>query len=343
MPPGGEQMWRTIVNHVYLRNVAVDTSGYSNNGIPVQVAAQYPGFLFEQQGSRINVPPASSLQNLGAIQAAVRFELSPSGSAPRFNLVEGFESFALFVNPDYSIQGTILDATSTWNGAISPAAAVSTNAMHTAILVCDGVSLVQVYLDGALVAENYSTPGSVRTVGNLGIAVGHWPNPPGQYTFQGTIYEFILQKYDPQQDIWNLLDACCVDWRKLLAFLRDLGKRGITADQLVAAGAKLTQASTDTQVALRGGTKAGTLKQLTLGRMAMSALRRRDLNALESILHEVQASIAALDPATRTGLGTQFDDALASYGLQGRDWVTLMKLLCLTIEDLAGEGCGCGH
>jgi hypothetical protein len=52
-----------------------------------------------------------SLQNLGAIPAAVQFNLQPGGTLHRFNLAEGFESFALFVNPDYSIQGTILDAT----------------------------------------------------------------------------------------------------------------------------------------------------------------------------------------------------------------------------------------
>jgi hypothetical protein len=204
-------MWRTIVSQTYLRGVAVDTSGNSNNGIPIRVTPGYPVFLYEQPGSRINIPPSPTLQNLGAMQAAVRFKLHPSGGPHRFNLTEGFESFALFVNEDYSIQGTILDATSTWNGPSSPAGVVSTDAIHTAILACDGVNSVQVYLDGALVAGNYSIPGGVRAVGNLGIAVGHWPNPSDYYTFEGTIYEFILLKYDAQQDLLNLLDACCVD------------------------------------------------------------------------------------------------------------------------------------
>ena len=109
---------------------------------------------------------------------------------------------------------------------------VSTGAMHTAILVCDGLNAIQVFLDGTLVAESYTVPGSVRSVGSLGIAVGHWPNPPATYTFQGTIYEFVLLKYDPQQDLLNLLDACCVDWRKLLIFVRELADRGISPAQL---------------------------------------------------------------------------------------------------------------
>jgi hypothetical protein len=335
-------MWRTIVSQSYLRNVAVDTSGYSNNGIPVQVTPEYPGFLFDQPGSRINIPPAPTLENLGAIQAAVQFKLSPSGTLHRFNLAEAFLSFALFVNPDYSIQGTILDATSTWNGATSPAAVVSPDAVHTAILVCDGVNSVQIYLDDSLVAESYTVPGNVRPVGDLGIAVGHWPNPPDVYTFEGTIYEFILLKYDLQQDIWNLLDPCCVDWGKLLAFLQGLGERGIAADQLVAAGSKLIQAANATEAALRGGTKAGTLQQLALSQAAMGALRRRELDGLASVLQQASASFAALDPATQADLSALFGDAFTSYCLRGSDWVALTKLLCLTIEDLAGKGCGHG-
>lgn len=336
-------MWRTIVNQTYLGDVAVDASAYSNNGIPIQVTPGYPGFLYEQPGSRITIPPAPTLENLGVIQAAVRFTLQPSGTPHRFNLAEGFESFALFVNPDYSVQGTILDATSTWNGPSSAPGVVSTGAMHTAILVCDGLNSVQVFLDGALVAEDYAVPGSVRSVGNLGIAVGHWPNQPATFTFEGTIYQFILLKYDPLQDILNLLDSCCVDWRKLLIFLRELAARGVSPAQLASAGAKLTEAGNVTQVALRGGTKAGTFQQLAFTRTMMAAIRRRDVDALERVMASAQTAVAALDPATQAHLSNLFADAFASYGLRGSDWIKLMRLLCLTLQDLAGEGCCHGH
>lgn len=336
-------MWRTIISQTYLKNVAVDTSAYSNNGIPIQVTPEYPGFLFNKPGSRISIPPSATLQNLGAIQAAVRFTLQPSGAPHRFNLAEGFESFALFVNPDYSVQGTILDATSNWNGPSSAPGAVSAGAMHTAILVCDGINSVQVFLDGALVAEDYAVPGSVRTVGSLGIAVGHWPNPPATYTFQGTIYQFILLKYDPLQDILNLLDSCCVDWRKLLVFLRELATRGTSRAQLASAGAKLAEAGNVSQMALRGGTKAGTFQQLAFNRALMAAIRRRDADALERVVASAQPFVTALDPATQAHLSNLFSDAFASYGLRGSDWITLMKLLCLTLQDLAGKGCCHGH
>jgi hypothetical protein len=336
-------MWRTIVSQTYLKNIAVDASGYSNNGIPIQVSPEYPGFLFNQPGSRISVPPSATLQNLGAIQAAVQFTLQPSGTLRRFNLAEGFESFALFVNPDYSVQGTILDATSTWNGPISAPGVVSAGQTHTAILVCDGVNSIQVFLDGSLVAEDYAVSGSVRSVGSLGIAVGHWPNPPATYTFQGTIHQFILLKYDPLQDILNLLDSCCVDWRGLQIFLRELAARGVPPAQLASAGAKLAAAGNITQVTLRGGTKASTFQQLAFTRSMMAAIRRRDVNALERVLASALPAVAALDPATQAHLSNLISDAFASYGLRGSDWITLMKLLCLTLQDLAGKGCCHGH
>jgi hypothetical protein len=336
-------MWRTIVSQTYLKSVAVDTSGYSNNGIPIQVTPERPGFLFNQPGSRISIPPSATLQNLGAIQAAVQFTLQPSGPLHRFNLAEGFESFALFVNPDFSVQGTILDATSTWTGPSSAPGVVSAGTTHTAVLVCDGVNSVQVFLDGALVAENYAVPGSVQSVGNLGIAVGHWPNPPDTYTFQGTIYQFILLNYDPLQDILNLLDLCCVDWRKLQVFLRELAARGISPAQLANAGAQLAQAGNVTQRALRDGTKVGTFQQLAFTRSMMAAIRRRDFDALERVVASAQPIVEAVDPVTQAHLSSLFSDTFESYGLRGSDWITLTKLLCLTLQDLAGKGCCHGH
>lgn len=53
-------MWRMIVSQTYLKNVAVDTSGYSNNGIPIQLTPEYPGLLLNLPGSRISIPRRSS-------------------------------------------------------------------------------------------------------------------------------------------------------------------------------------------------------------------------------------------------------------------------------------------
>ena len=50
----------------------------------------------------------------------------------RYTLAEGFESFAFFVNSDFSLSGTIFDANNNWTGATSPAGLVSDSAAHVA-------------------------------------------------------------------------------------------------------------------------------------------------------------------------------------------------------------------
>jgi hypothetical protein len=66
------------------------------------------------------------------------------------------------------------------------------------------------------------------------------------------------------------------------------------------------------QLALRGGTKAGTFQQLAFNRAMMAAIRRRDVDALERV-------VTGLDPATQAHLGNPFSDAFASYRLRGSD------------------------
>ncbi len=337
-------MWQTIINQNYLGNLALDTSGNSNHGIPIDVTPEFPGFLFNQFGSRISIPPSVTLSGLGAIQAAVRFVLQPQGAVRRFNLVEGFESFALFVNPDFSIEGTMLDAAGQWSGAQSPPGAVTPGTAHAALMLCDGAGAVQLFLDGKEVGGIYTTEGGVRSVGSLGIAVGHWPDPPAIYTFEGAIFAFTLQKFDPLSELLSLLDACCVSWAGVLRFLGTLSQQGITPTRLAAAGAALSAAGVKSQMALRGGTREGTLRQRAFAVATAGALRQRDLAALETVL----AAWAAATPPTlsegeRAALAQAINDALSEFGLSASAWSTLMRLLCLGTSDLKRGGCcrGC--
>lgn len=331
-------MWRTLVHQTYTRSVAVDSSGNSNNGVPVLVTPASPGFAYNQPGGRINTRPSLTLENLENARAVVRFTLDPTGTPHRFNLVEGHLTFALFVNPDFSLQGTILDASSNWNGATSPAGAVSPGEQHTAQLVCDGVNTVQVLLDGVVVAESYDTVGQVRPVGPLGIAVGHWPDPPDVYTFEGTIYEFTLQKYDLQNDLMAILDPCCVDWSALGHYVQRLNREGISSSQLAEAGAALSAAGLAGELALRGNNKADTLAQRALARAAWLALGRRDLVTLEKVLREWKVTGASLDPAILASITDQFEQAFAKFGLSAAQWNELMYLLCLDLTRLGEKG-----
>ena len=332
-------MLRTIVDQPYTTNVAVDRSGFFNHGLPIQVVPEHPGFGFGQPGSRINIAPSPSLSNLECIEAAASFMLVPRGAMPRYNLVEGHLSFALFINPDHSIEGTILDSSSNWTGAKSAAAAVSPGGRHSAVLQCDGISMVRVVLDGKVVATNYDVPGAVRSVGSFGIAVGHWPDPPDTYTFQGTMFGFRLRAYDPQKDRIRGIDPCCFDRKAIAQWFAAMAKKGITADKLSQAADQLAAAAKAAAIAMRGGQEAATVTQQTLAAAVSYALSRRDFAALEAALSDWQQfANQRLSAADRTKFAGELQSAIAAFGLDWSDWCTFLRLFCLDPCNLVGRG-----
>lgn len=330
-------MLRTVVNQNYVGSLAVDTSGMFNHGIPVLVKPDLPGFEFDQPGSRINILPSASLLNLECIEATVSFALRPSGTPHRYNLAEGYMSFALFVNPDLSISATIFDNNGSWSGAQSAPATVTTGATHVAVMQSDGINMVRIYLDGKLVAENYGAPGPVKGVGALGIAVGHWPDPPDQYTFQGTIFQFILKKYDPHKDLPRALDACCFNKHALAQWFQALQKRGITPQQITNAEQALKSVTRDIAIALRGGNKTQTEKQQGLVSALNAALARRDCQALEVVMGEFQQFFSQLDAAKQAKFSADLQAAFAAFGLSASEWCQLMNLLCLNFCCSSGK------
>jgi hypothetical protein len=335
-------MLRTVVNQTYTGNLAVDSSGFFNHGVPVQVAASHPGFAFSQPGSRINVKPSASLSTLGCINVEVGFTLSPRGSAHRYNLAEGFLSFALFVNPDLSLQGTIVDDAGNWTGAVSAAGIVSPATTHVAGLQCDGVSMVRLLLDGQVVGANYGVYGEVRGIGALGLAIGHWPDPPDQYTFEGTILGALLQKYEPQGDL-SLIDPCCFDRDALAAWFRAMARKGVTRAQLVQASQALQTATRAAVVAVRGGDAARTEQHHALTASLLSALKRHDCGALEEVLKQLLVLAERVPGPERSTLADGINQALNQFGLSAADWNRLMSVLCLSPCDCGKKGPGNGH
>jgi hypothetical protein len=329
---------RAVIHQTYNGTVAVDTSGFSNNGIPVDVKPTTPGFAFDGGNSRISVPGSSSLSILSSIRAAVRFTLTPGGVPHRYNLMEGFESFAFFVEPDQSLTGTIYDANENWTGATSPPNTVAVDAEHIGILECDGINMVRVWLDGQVVAETYNVDGQVRGVGALGLAVGHWPNPPNQYTFEGVIFEALLQKYDKEAELAQLLDPCCFDREALNKWFARVERKGVSREQLVQAAGTLEQALRQAVISVRGDDPAVTLSQQMTALALNQALLRRDGDAAEAAVSQAQALVDAnTEPATRAAIAEQVQSALNAFGLSWMDWCQLLRIFCLDLcEDCRG-------
>jgi len=217
-------MNKLVMHHTYRQGLAWDVSKHFNHGDPIQVtvgAGPFENsFLYNQPGSRVVVRPSETLDNLRSLRVVSRLLVTPlGGGARRLNIVEGHLSFALFVNPDRSIQGTFLDPNGNWVGPRSSPGVIPPNTWLEIDYRYDGISLGQIFVNGVLVAARYDMRGPVRGMGPHGIYIGHWPEPDDRYTFAGYIGETRLWKYDEENLPKSLMDPCCTratDWKKIL-------------------------------------------------------------------------------------------------------------------------------
>jgi hypothetical protein len=189
--------------------------------------------------------------------------------------------------------------------------------------------MVRVTLDGAAVAENYSVAIALRTIGAYGLTIGHWPDPPDEYAFDGVIYEVILQIYDPMSDLTQGIDPCCFDRDKLADWFKRIAKKGVSAAQLAAAAEALRAAARNAVLAVRGGDKARTLDQQAIGDAVSVALRRRDFTLLSQLLDQEAQAFAQLPANVVASLTADLEQALGRFGLDWSDWIDFLKLLCL--------------
>ncbi len=327
-------MNKLVVHHTYAHGMTFDVSNNFNHGIPIDVTPGSGNFAhtyeFQAGGSRINVEPSTTLSNLGAIRAVVRFFHMPTGTQRRHNLIEGHLSFALFINPNGSLQGTILAADDQWRGAVSAQGIVTPNEWHQAELLHDGVSRCQLRLDGTIVADAYDVRGRVRSVGNYGLAVGHWPDPPAAYTFEGYIDEVQLWKYDPAVDLRRFLDPCCLDRANLFAGARQLLNGDEDRQRLDQQVEALLGLAAEIGAALRNDEPAESASYQRNAVEAVAALRRRDRVALLAVLTRVRARAnRALTRQQRQDFDRRFRQILAEVPLEQRELSMLIRWLCL--------------
>lgn len=200
------------LHHTYARGAAVDVSDNGNHGA-ITRAYQSPSgstLQFEPPSSRVQVPPSDSLQRFRSIRTRVRFRLDPDASPDRrYNLMEGYLSFALYVAPDFTLKGTIYDDYETWQGAASDAGAVEPGRWHTAELTyVDSAARVDLRLDGTLVGSTHGVAGPVRPVADLGVAIGIWPDAD-RYALDGQLDDVKLWATWPEFE--DFVDPCCSD------------------------------------------------------------------------------------------------------------------------------------
>lgn len=329
-------MNRLVVHHVYSGGVACDTSGYRNHGFPydvIEASAPYaPGFAYSQAGSRVTVPPSQSLQDLLAVRATVEFYLDPPGGLTRrYNLIEGHLCFALFVNPDGSLSGTIVDAGGHWAGAQSAPNLVSAGRWHQAELRHDGINQCSLYLDGTPVATSYAANGPVGSVGPNGIAIGHWPEPSGQYTFAGYLRQASVYKYDPVLAANGLLDPCCPGTRAALDdTAQTLRAKGYTRQQAQAQGMALMKLGLSASAQARANDPAASQQQAVLSAQALAAFQAGNQTAYSSALARLAVTaMKNLSPAQVQQLHKQEEALVKALPLPVKDFQNLIAKLCL--------------
>jgi len=326
-------MNRLVLHHLYAHS-AFDLSNNRNHGIPLDVsiapAPNVPSFTFDSGDSQIRVEPSPTLADLGSVRAVITFNLDPGGPlGRRYNLMEGHLSFALFVNPDGSLQGTIVDAASNWTGASSAPDVVTPGRWYTAELQHDGINQLQIILDGEVVAAAFDVRGPVRSIGPHGVAIGHWPEASDVYTFAGWLREAWLYKYDPYKDANGLLDPCCTDRKGLAAAVEKLREAGQTADSVEAKARELLAFGYGMVAAVRGGDEAVTKQQEALSQQAWATFLRGDQDGYSTALGQL-AGLAdqRLTHAEQQAFAQERAKLLDSLPLPQEELLGLIKIMC---------------
>lgn len=179
---------RLVLHHTYEGQTAFDVSKHRHHGQLEHVSSGGGTVRFAGGPGCVRVPTSPELGSLRAVRTTVRFRWEPTGAPRRHNLIEGFLSFALVIEGNGALHGTILDRSGVWAGVATAGGVVQPGTWHTATFVHDGLSACRIDLDGVTIAEAFDTLGPARGVAApYGVAIGHWPDPDDRYSFEGEI------------------------------------------------------------------------------------------------------------------------------------------------------------
>jgi hypothetical protein len=338
-------MNKLVLHHTYVDGVAFDISDCRNHGIPIDVVQGSGAFAdslrFNGGSSRITVPTSPTLQDLRAIRARVVFYWDPATeSNHRHNLIEGFISFVLGIGPDGHLFGGIVDAAGNWSGPSTAPGVVTSGDWHVADLIHDGANRCALFLDGTQVAYG-DVPGPVRSVGDLGIAIGHWPDPPDFYTLEGYVAEVQLRKHDMSTEIADDLDPCCADFDGIAQLAGRLREDGWTRAALQESLRSLVTLATEATIRFRAAAGAEGDAAVRDALEAMAAFQRRDADGFRLAFARSAARVRRTLPSDEARDFIQRAELLVNELPIGTDEVRrLAEELCWTpgipddVEDL---------
>jgi hypothetical protein len=333
-------MQKLFLQHRYVDLPPRDVSGNGNDGIGHDLLAGGSGPVaasagFNGASSWVEVPRSDSMNALGQVIVRVVIRVDPAAPATRLNLVEGFVSFALFANPDRSISFTIVDSNGAWRGCASPPGVVTPGTWQTVTAGHDGVSEARIGLGEQVVASANDVPGPVRSIGQLGVAIGRWPDAPA-FQFSGHMSEVALYKYDPVPEMNLLFGADCVDREALGALLRTMierrGQRGFAewAQELQDVLAQLMQA-------VQLHERDVDAHRRRFGAVVMAVVKR-DEAAFKDVFGALsKTSLNVLREPENAALLKRFSDLIEKMPLNDQERRALAHALCLDRLEVDAE------
>ncbi len=184
----------------YHDGLVLDSTSHQNNAKISGPVSKHRGYIsFRGADAQLEIPAIDeSLTSFGAlrIQAFVR----PQPISHRYNIIEGWMSFALFIESDGSLTGTVYDG-HRWVGPNSGQIKVPINKWSRVCLEYDGVSILSLKLNGRIVGSRLDISSKILPPRQV-ITLGHWPRGDGRYTLKGDLGHIRIEKRD-QQDYWR--------------------------------------------------------------------------------------------------------------------------------------------
>ncbi len=207
--------WTTVCDLRMTRYEAdrvVDATDHRNDAVirgGVERGEGYVHFRADDAGLEIPVRDDSLRRFAGLrIQALIR----PDAVVRRRNIVEGWMSFAFFVESDGRLTATVFDGRD-WTGPDSGAVTVPTGRWSRVAFQHDGVSEGILVLDGRVVGRNHDMPPVMHQPQQV-IGVGRWPRGDDRYTFRGRLGQVCIERRD-YEDFWRDAMATAFCQRRL--------------------------------------------------------------------------------------------------------------------------------
>jgi len=195
--------WTLVCDFPFVRyqaGRAVDVSDFHNDAQIAGTVVPNPGFVRFQAGDAQLIVPVQgdSLQRFMGL--AIEARVCPLPAGRRQNIVEGWMSFALFIEPDQRLVATIYDG-QTWVGVQSPPGTVPFGQWSDVSFEYDGICTARLELDGAVVGSSITMPVGMRQP-HQNVTIGHWPAGDDRYTFTGDIGRVTILRRD-YEDLWR--------------------------------------------------------------------------------------------------------------------------------------------